>query len=325
MEGEGLVWGGFHLKMSLSICWTTYWGVEKSNLAAGCCSAVVWVRDTNSHQKECKCLKIQFSLLKRLDMHDRTLERNSSAFLRFCLSSKRDRTTEKMRLKNWSLSCSLVSFHPAARFTNKIKYAGIAQWISKWKALPGSSSIFLFHLIFQKSWAPVDIIEFIWAQKNPPCYWGQLWKTILVSIFLIPFPQKHWENRLCSMFWVTMNLNSARDWSKFLSFVCIKNSTQSFNYYKKCSRVFKCIQCCLNGCACKCPVIESIYLWVWLAKWAVNSAFQIGFNDFYHKAINWLWTVPRGKQYLSLLCQNICNCWFVKLNCCRSCDGIRFL
>lgn len=154
--------------MSLSTYWAAYWDVEKSNLAADCCSAVVWVRYTNSHQKECNCLEIQFSLLKRLEVHDRVLEKNSSAFLRFCLMVKETARLKKMRLKNWSLNCSLVFFHPAARFTNKIKYAGIAQRISKWEALPGSSSIFLFHLIFQKSCAPVDIIEFIGAQKNLP-------------------------------------------------------------------------------------------------------------------------------------------------------------
>lgn len=55
--------------------------------------------------------------------------------------------------------------------------------ISKWKALPGSSSIFLFHLIFQKSWAPVDIIEFIWAEKALPATEGNFKKQTLFPSF----------------------------------------------------------------------------------------------------------------------------------------------
>lgn len=81
-------------------------------------------------------------------MHGRALEKNSSAFPRFCLTVK-NRTIEKTRLKNLSLNCFLVSFHPVARFTNKIKYTGIAQQISKEKAL-----WVLLHLL-----VPLDLSE----------------------------------------------------------------------------------------------------------------------------------------------------------------------
>lgn len=132
---------------------------------------------TDSHQKEWECLKIQFSLWKKLGLCNIILEKNLSTFLRFCLMIKKSTTIGKNGVKIIGLLIDLFFYSTQ----NKINESPF--WILCFPVLLDVSEVLSTSWY---NWVYLSSKKFSATKQN---------LKNLLSTSVILFPQKYCENR----------------------------------------------------------------------------------------------------------------------------------